>query len=114
MQSPLQVEVGVDTLEHSEFKERWAQYTEDMISCQAGQTEMIMCAIKCQLPLAVYELQADSAGKAQMVMKHVPDGINHKRWVHVLSVVSPIGTTFFPTDIPPDFEPMCPADWGEF
>jgi hypothetical protein len=85
-----------------------------MSTCQAGQTEMMMCATACQMQLAVYELQADSSGKAQMVMKHVPDGADHKSWVHILSVVSPTETTYFPTDIPSDFEPLFPADWGEF
>ncbi len=83
-------------------------------TCHAGHREMMMCATECQTQLVLYELQADSADKAQMVMKHVPDGADHERWLHVLGVVSPTGTTYFPTNIPPDFEPMFPADWGEF
>jgi hypothetical protein len=117
MTSQLQVEVGVDTLETSDFKEWWAQYTKDMLStCQAGQTEVMMCAVECQMRLAVYELQdSDTEGTAKMVMKHVPDGATHTPWVHVLRVISPTqGTTYFPTNIPPDFEPVWPADWGEF
>ena len=106
--------MGIDTLDSLQFKERWNQYGKDMIgTCQAGHAEMMMCATECQMQLALYELQADSAGKAQMVMKHVPDRADPKRWLHVLSIVSPTGITYFPTNIPPDFEPMFPADWGE-
>ena len=62
--------MGIDTLDSYQFKERWNQYGKDMIgTCQAGHAEMMMCATECQMQLALYELQADSAGKAQMVMK---------------------------------------------
>ena len=116
MLSPLQVEVDANTLESSEFKEQWVQYTKDMIStCQAGNTEMMVCATECQLRLAVYELPTNSEGRAKLVLKHVPHGADHMPWVHVLSVVSSLsGTTYFLTDIPPNFEPMYPEDWGEF
>jgi hypothetical protein len=107
----------VGVLESKEFKEQWEQYSKDMLSTgRAGTTEMAICADTCQMRLAIYELQDTQLhDMAQLVLKHVPTGADQAPWAHVLSVKSSIqGFNYMPTDILQTFEPMWPADSGEF
>ena len=115
-QKALDITVDPRVLDSQQFKEQWNQYRKDMLgTCQPNYVELKTLADISHLRITIHASNDSNCEDSTIQMKYVPDEAENAPWLHMflLNDISNGKTKYLIANIPHDFEPNMPPDWGE-